>query len=134
MKRRMTKQRQIIYNTLMSQETHPNAYQIYDLVKREIPDISLGTVYRNLNLLVEDGLIRRLDLNDDNVRFDGNIEDHHHFVCQKCGKIIDIKDDYSFDLKKTENHYGVKIITTQMIFQGLCSVCVNKNEEDELWN
>jgi Fur family peroxide stress response transcriptional regulator len=71
-------------------DTHPTADWVYEQVRKILPHVSLGTVYRNLNLLADEGLIQRVILDDGIVRFDGNTNDHHHFICTKTGKIYDV--------------------------------------------
>ena len=89
-KRRNTQQRNIIYDIVASRNTHPTADWIYEQAKKQIPNISLGTVYRNLKVLVEEGKI--LEINDGKVsRFDANISLHHHFKCENCGSLYDIE-------------------------------------------
>ena len=91
---RRSKQRDTIYDMLVNDHTHPTAEVIYSHVRRIIPDISLGTVYRNLNVLVENGYIRKLNIDGVTVHYDGNVTPHHHMVCSKCGKIVDIHIPY----------------------------------------
>ncbi len=89
-KRRMTKQRKKILEVLKSTDCHPTADWIYEQVKEEIPDISLGTIYRNLNVLQEMGKIMELNYGSDYSRFDGNPTNHYHFTCLECGKVMDV--------------------------------------------
>ena len=88
-RKRMTKQKQLIYDTLNNTRSHPTADWIYERAQEVMPGISLGTVYRNLQVLQEEGRIR--ELNFGKARFDAKIEPHHHFVCRKCQKVIDVE-------------------------------------------
>lgn len=103
---------------------------IYGKTQEVLPNISLGTVYRNLNLLAEDGMIKKLDLGDDKVHFDGDITPHSHFICESCGKIIDINVDTN-DLKQLENDLATKnkliVHSAELVFRGICDECVCKS-------
>ena len=87
---RGSRQRDTILRVIVNSRDHPRADWVYDQVRQEIPNISMGTVYRNLNLLSESGDIRQLDIADGTSRFDGNIDDHYHFRCEQCGHIFDL--------------------------------------------
>ncbi|WP_459838163.1 Fur family transcriptional regulator [Halanaerobaculum tunisiense] len=89
--RRMTKQRKKILEVLKGTTCHPTADWIYKEVKKEIPNISLGTIYRNLNVLQEMGKIQELNYGSDYSRFDGNPENHYHFTCLECGAVLDVE-------------------------------------------
>ncbi len=87
---RYSRQREEILRVVQTTDTHPTADWVYEQVRKALPHVSLGTVYRNLNLLADEGLIQRVILDDGIVRFDGNTNDHHHFICTKTGKIYDV--------------------------------------------
>ena len=89
-KLRYSKQRETIYEVLKNDWSHPNVDDIYTQVKQLIPDISLGTVYRNLNLLADHKRITRLDIGDGVIRFDARMDSHFHMICKQCGSIQDI--------------------------------------------
>ncbi|MBM7622576.1 Fur family transcriptional regulator [Sporohalobacter salinus] len=131
-KRRMTKQRKKILEVLRSTTSHPTADWIYDQVKQEIPNISLGTVYRNLNVLKEMGEIRELDYGSSHSHFDGNAEKHYHFTCLECGKICDVDESLHFELNQNvEEKLGCSIDYHRLEFFGVCSECkANKNKTD----
>ncbi len=93
MKLSNTLQRRIILEELRKLETHPTADELYELVRKRIPQISLGTVYRNLELLSEDGQILKLQQTGKQKRFDGRVECHYHVRCSRCGRIADIWND-----------------------------------------
>ncbi len=88
--RRYSRQREAILRVVRNTDSHPTADWVYEQVRKTLPHISLGTVYRNLNLLADQGLIQRVILDDGVVRFDGNVHEHHHFICTKTGKIYDV--------------------------------------------
>ena len=122
---RFTRQRQIILEEVQKQESHPNATEIYEAVRQRIPNVSLGTVYRGLGLLVELGLIRRLE-QEDSSRFDSNLSEHYHLICTSCKQIFDI--DTSI-LEKLNTHGleadGFEINGLKLELHGLCPSCGN---------
>lgn len=85
-----SRQRQEIKNFLMSRKDHPTADVVYMNVRQQYPNISLGTVYRNLTLLADMGEITRLHLGDGVDHFDADTSPHYHFVCSKCGQVMDL--------------------------------------------
>lgn len=117
-----SKQRDAILRYLCSVTTHPDAEEIYIAVKRDIPNISLGTVYRNLNLLVQRGEILRLSLDEGFDRYDGNPAPHYHFKCTQCRKVIDISTPYINELNDIAASTG-KVISHSVIFTGICRAC-----------
>ena len=85
-----SRQRESIKACLMGRKDHPTADALYTSIREQFPNISLGTVYRNLNLLVELGEIRKLSCGDGTDHFDYDTSPHYHYVCKKCGKIVDL--------------------------------------------
>jgi Fur family peroxide stress response transcriptional regulator len=103
---------------------HPTAAWIYERLKKEIPDLSMGTVYRNLNILIEQGLVRKIDFGSTFDRFDANIDPHYHFVCEKCGAITDL--DLPIDASLNEwvnDKTQFKAKRHRIEFYGLCNRC-----------
>ncbi len=92
-KQRLTKQRKLILGVVKSTCYHPTAEQIYKLAKKNLPKISVGTVYRNLDVLVDQNLIKRIDIPGEPVRFDADLTHKAHFVCKRKGVIYDLKID-----------------------------------------
>ena len=90
--RRNTPQRKVILEELCAVKSHPTAAELYDLVRRRLPRVSLGTVYRNLEVLHEDGIIRKLEFAGTETRFDGDTQNHYHVRCGECGHIQDVYD------------------------------------------
>ena len=86
---RNTRQRQVILEELQKVKTHPTASSLYAIVRRRMPKISLGTVYRNLELLNQLGMVRKLDFSGGEARYDGNVEDHDHLRCVCCMRVDD---------------------------------------------
>ena len=86
---RMTKQRQVILEEIQKVNTHPTADEVYRMVRLRLPHISLGTVYRNLEILFEAGLIQKIGPLSSQMRFDAVLENHYHIRCSHCGKVED---------------------------------------------
>jgi len=87
---RNTQQRTVILEELRKCRTHPGADELYAQVRRRLPRISLGTVYRNLELLAAQGCVQRLELGPGGMRFDPMVEEHAHFRCTECGRVEDL--------------------------------------------
>ena len=124
-----SRQRESIKNYLMRTREHPTADSVYLHVKEEFPNISLGTVYRNLNLLTDIGDVVKIPAQDGGDRFDGNVEPHNHFFCTGCGNIIDL----DLDMKKIEEvnataakNFDGFIESSTTIFYGKCNKCISK--------
>jgi Fur family peroxide stress response transcriptional regulator len=121
---RRSKQRDTILRVVMNSKDHPRADWVYDQVRQEIPNISMGTVYRNLKFLAKSGDIRQLDIADGTGRFDGNTENHYHFRCEKCGHIFDLDEpvDQSI-IGRVAKDTGFKVYRQRMELIGLCNAC-----------
>jgi Fur family peroxide stress response transcriptional regulator len=127
MKRRETRQREAILNVLRSTDSHPAADWIYDEVRKVMPSISKGTVYRNLKILGEDGEISELNLAGTVTRFDGRRQKHYHFRCIKCGRVFDLDEPVDAGLDgKIARQTGFKVRYHQLEFRGLCHECRRK--------
>lgn len=128
-KTRYSKQRETIYKVLANDRTHPNVDTIYMNVKKIIPDISLGTVYRNLNFLAQQKRIHRLDFGEGVIRFDAHLDPHYHFVCDECHDILDLEIDESLLaplIGNVQKHCDVHIKTADIVFRGTCQQCLKK--------
>ena len=129
---RRTRQRDLILKTLRNTDCHPTADWIYDQVKKEMPNISLGTVYRNLGTLKQSGEIMELSYGSKYSRFDGNPKNHYHFVCNNCDKVMDLHhipaDKEIEDLVARKE--GVEVFFHRTEFYGLCSECSGKGKSD----
>ena len=121
---RKTKQKETIISVLRGTNSHPTADWIYNEVRKEIPNISLGTVYRNLRQLCEKGEILELDLCNSVSRFDGRKDNHYHFRCDNCQRIFDVDEpvDGKID-KRVARISGFKISSHRLEFRGLCDDC-----------
>jgi Fur family peroxide stress response transcriptional regulator len=128
---RSTKQRSMILEVLKGTKTHPTAGWVYEQVKEHYSNISLGTIYRNLNLLKDNGIIKELKFGKNTARYDANSEHHHHIFCLECGKLEDVKCTVHPDLTKTvEEENGYKIVTHQLEFSGICPDCLNNSSTE----
>jgi len=129
-KMRMTRQRLIIQEELRLMHNHPTADEIYKRVTKKLPRISLGTVYRNLDILSDSGSIRKLELGLAQRRYDGNVEEHHHVRCVECGRIDDVP-AHVVDMKKGEfkRFSDFEFLGYDIEFFGLCPGC-KKLESD----
>ena len=118
---RFSKQRNLIINIIKARRDHPTADMIY-LSCREIdPNISLGTVYRNLGQLAESGEIITLETKDKRLHYDGDVSRHSHFICEDCGKIVDL-----FKPAETPNELvelGLTVTGEKCIYYGRCAGC-----------
>lgn len=120
---RRSKQSALIMRVLKETSSHPSADWLYTEVRKEMPTISLGTIYRNLRLLKERGEILELDFGDCS-RFDGRPNNHYHFKCEKCGHILDVGLPLHKDLdQEVAEKTGFVIWYHRLEFRGLCKVC-----------
>ncbi len=117
-----SKQREAILEVLRKTDTHPTANWIYEKVREKIPNISLGTVYRNLSGLTADGEILKVEVGDGFEHFDGDISPHLHLYCKRCGKIMDqkLKSDY---ISRVAKESDFKTDTTIYVAYGICKNC-----------
>lgn len=124
-----SRQRESIKELLMSRNDHPTADMIYTDIRKVFPNISLGTVYRNLSLLTEIGEVKKLSTGDGVDRYDADTSPHNHFVCRRCHAVIDLdmEDIGSIKTAAAKNFDGV-IEDYSVNFYGLCDLCKNSKE------
>ena len=122
------RKRNAIYDCLCQSKAHPSAETIYTQLKSNIPDLSLGTVYRNLNLFKQQGLAISVATVHGVERFDGNVEPHVHFICTDCAAVIDLEDMAVPQAltSAAEISSGGQIAECQLSFTGRCRACINK--------
>lgn len=119
-----SRQREAIKEYLSKTKEHPTADTIYMDIRETYPNISLGTVYRNLNLLVEKGEVLRLIGMDESDRYDGNTHDHYHFLCNKCKRVLDIDMESIDQIKAIANkNFSGKVEGHVTYFYGRCDKC-----------
>ena len=125
-----SRQRESIRQFIRNCKEHPTADQVYTQIKAEYPNISLGTVYRNLALLVELGEITKISTGNGPDRYDCNTEQHSHFICTQCHNIIDVEGEIVKEItnKSAENFDG-KITGQRTTFYGTCKECIRKENE-----
>ena len=121
---KFSRQREAVLVYLRSTKSHPTAEQIYQKVREEFPKISLGTVYRNLNLLSEMGEIRKMEIPGGADRFDHRCHDHCHVRCEQCGRVFDVDMDYVTGLEKgIRDTHGFAFTGYDILFRGICPEC-----------
>lgn len=131
--RRNTPQRKVLLEELRGLKTHPTASELYEIVRQRLPRISLGTVYRNLEVLHEDGQVVKLDFAGQEARFDGMVKPHCHVRCTQCGIVRDMPTDHAgaypdFDPRKLEpasaEMNGFLIQGFKLEYSGICPECL----------
>jgi len=121
---RMTRQRRAILEHLRNSSSHPTVQEVYAGVRKKLPRISLGTVYRNLDLMAGRGLVRKLEVGGTQKRFDGDTSEHHHVRCVECNRVADVELSRAPGLEKALcNPAGYEITGYRVEFLGLCPRC-----------
>lgn len=123
-RRKVTPQRQCIFGVLQGDVTHPTAESVYEAARAKMETISLKTVYQTLNELASMGEVAALDLGTGTTRFDPNVESvHHHLVCRSCGKVRDLRADFSSVSVPQGLEEGFEVGEAEVVFRGLCGEC-----------
>ena len=121
---RNTRQRQVVLEELKKLSCHPTAARLYEIARARLPKISLGTVYRNLELLAQNGVIQKLQISGSEARFDGKREQHYHVRCVHCGSIDDVHDLPEDYVKgQVQSLAGYDIVGFHLDFLGVCPDC-----------
>ena len=121
---RMTNQRLEIIQFLQSAKEHPTAEKVYLEIRKKLPKISLGTIYRNLEFMQQKNLIKKYNFGEDKDRFDGDTSSHHHFFCLRCRRVIDLALPDAYQLaERVANSQQVEVSEFSIIFKGKCNVC-----------
>ncbi len=123
---RLTGPRRVVLEVVWGTDSHPTAEWVHAKVRRRLPRVSLGTVYRNLRVLVAEGLVRERP--GPHARFDGNVSDHHHFTCTACGRIVDVAgplaDSQARALSaRVASLTGLRVTHQRIEFYGRCRSC-----------
>lgn len=119
-----SRQRELIRDTVLQNLIHPTADTVYSLVREQEPNISLGTVYRNLSLLSEQGTIRKISIPNASDRFDGRLDVHHHMICSKCGQVTDVElENISALDAQIRGITEFTVTGYQVILEGFCPSC-----------
>lgn len=128
----MTNQRRTIIEELKNLKSHPTADELYRVVKRRIPGISLGTIYRNLEMLSGSGIIQKIEVPGTAKRFDGNAENHYHMRCMYCGVVVDIHTRPLVDIGSISGDLdGHQIVEYRLELIGICRACNEKKVSSE---
>ena len=121
MNQRFSQQRERIYEAVCASKEHPTAQMIYDTLRPELPKLSLGTVYRNLRQMAQEGCLRELD--GIVIRFDAILQPHTHIRCTCCGRVIDAAVPYDSVLDQRDVAEGWTIRGHELTFNGICPAC-----------
>ena len=131
--RKRSRQRELILTYLRSRTDHPAAETVYQEIRKEMPNISLATVYRNLSLLTEMGEIRKVPVSQGPDRFDANIKPHDHFLCERCGQIMDLEMRRIEKVAKADGTpFEGRIDSQRTNYYGLCPDCLASLEDKEV--
>lgn len=126
---RMTPQRHAILSYLLEIDTHPTVDEIYKALESKFPSMSLATVYNNLKVFIETGLVRELTYGDGASRFDADMSDHYHAICQSCGKIEDFYHEPLTEVERSaERETGFTVNGHRMEVYGICPECKEKSK------
>ncbi len=121
---RLTRQRRVILDELGRTDRHPTADEIYGRVRKRLPRVSLGTVYRNLELLSRSGVVRKIETPGGKMRFDGMVEPHYHIHCRRCGRVADLAVADPPDLEGlVSDPGGFSVTGYRLEFTGFCPRC-----------
>lgn len=126
---RYSKQRELVMQTVQNLCDHPTAEEIYDAAARECPGLSLGTVYRNLNSLVDAGRVRRVSIPGKADRFDHTLPWHSHLYCTVCGSVADAEVDEKQVMKLVKNQKG-HVQDCAVVLIGVCEACCEKQAQE----
>lgn len=121
---RLTPQRQVILEELAKVKSHPTANEVYDMVRKRLPRIGLGTVYRNLELLADNGMILKLEVGGSQKRFDATTHLHYHIRCSCCGKVDDLELEAMPHLNQVASSTSdYEVLSHHIEFSGICEAC-----------
>jgi len=121
---RLTAPRRLILSVVRGTDSHPTAERVHVEVRRRLPRVGLGTVYRNLRLLADEGLLAEIRQGR-SLRFDGRVDRHHHFTCERCRRIFDLSEPMDSRLDaRVAARTGFQISRHRIEFYGLCAGCV----------
>ena len=129
--RRNTIQKELVYNAVKSLKKHVSADDVYEYLINEHPNISRGTVYRNLNLLSEEGKLKKVTTSEGADIFDFSLHDHYHVRCVSCGDVSDVDMDVLSDLiADIKDKHGFEFYGYDIFFKGICPNCLKQKENE----
>ena len=132
--RRNTIQKDLVRNAVCEMKRHVTANEVYEFVKESCPTIGKGTVYRNLDILVEEGNLRKVEVSDGPNRFDLTLKNHYHVRCVNCGEISDVDMDEILGLlEKIHDTYGTDFLEYDILFKGICPKCQKKIKVGQIY-
>ncbi len=132
--RRNTFQKDLVRNTVYEMRRHVTANEIYEFVKGFCPTIGKGTVYRNLDILVEEGNLRKVKVSDEPNRFDLTLKNHYHVRCVNCGEISDVDMDEILGLlEKIHDTHGTDFLGYDILFKDICPKCQKKIKDGQIY-
>lgn len=126
---RYSAKREIIKNAVMANRIHPTADEVYQLVRKTNPEISLGTVYRDLNQLSSTGELLKITVPGGPDRYDGTLTEHQHAICEKCGKVEDFSYNTSEMISLIKKETGIIPKSVSLAITGLCCSCADKTDK-----
>ncbi len=125
---RITPQRHAVLEYLLTSMTHPTADDIYKALESKFPNMSVATVYNNLRILSKSGLVRELTYGDDSSRYDSNMDDHYHIVCEDCGKVVDFHYPKLSEIESLAQRVtGFEVSGHRLELYGKCKACKIEN-------
>ena len=126
---RLTNQKKAILDYLRSTTSHPDAYEVYAVIKKKLPQISLATVYRNLDSMVKKGLVKEIRIKDDRFNYDGAEHHHNHFKCTNCMAVFNVDGDILLNYEKLGENSAVGLVEEyDVLLKGTCINCQRKNK------
>lgn len=128
-----SRQRDIIFNILKSSTSHPTAEEIYILAKEQEPNISRGTVYRNLAFLLEKGMIIKISMENSPERYDYICKEHSHIICTNCGQVRDFYYDFKLEslCREIKSQLKLDFLVSDIIIKGICENCEKQKNKEE---
>lgn len=127
-----SRQRELVREVVLTNKIHPTADKVYNMLHEENPNISLATVYRNLNLLAHEGVIAKITTPYGGDRFDGDVTEHYHMICTACGEVFDSSISLLNEIdEKVKSITGFHVQSHQLILYGICENCSGLVDADE---
>jgi Fur family peroxide stress response transcriptional regulator len=129
-KHNFSRKREAILRAVRSTTCHPTAEWVYQTLKPSYPDLSLGTVYRNLTQFKNDGVIAAIGTVAGQERYDGNVVPHTHFVCSVCHAVLDVPGNFvsSSQVEETAEKMGLRVDSTDVMLRGVCAECLRSGK------